>query len=137
VSGTDDVRRVESFEKAASDGVGSVPHEIWDVHATSRLVVITNPTNLYSQDDFRSRDKALTFHIGFVLRMITLQGPLGGTSGGGTSGLCASFRHAAALGPSERRARLSIWMNCCLTYGSELRRAGRRRRNSSRLSVID
>jgi hypothetical protein len=31
--------------------------------------VITEPTNLYSQDDFKSRDVALTFHIGLALRV--------------------------------------------------------------------
>jgi hypothetical protein len=31
--------------------------------------VITEPTNLYSQEDFKSRDVALTFHIGLSLRM--------------------------------------------------------------------
>jgi hypothetical protein len=52
------------MKKAASERVGSVPHEIWDVPATSgRCRVITNPTNLYSQDDFRSRDKVLTFTL--------------------------------------------------------------------------
>lgn len=64
------------METAASERVGSVPHEIWDVHATSgRWWVITNPTNLYSQDDFRSRDEALTFHAGLAVRMITYNDP--------------------------------------------------------------
>jgi hypothetical protein len=64
------------IEKSASERVGSVPHEIWDVHATSgRWWVITNPTNLYSQDDFRSRDEALTFHVGLAVRMITYNDP--------------------------------------------------------------
>lgn len=50
--------------KPASERVGSVPHEIWRVRATSgRWWVITNPTNVYSQDDFRSHDEALTFHV--------------------------------------------------------------------------
>ena len=30
--------------------------------------MITNSTNLYSQDDFRSRDEALTFHVGLAVR---------------------------------------------------------------------
>jgi hypothetical protein len=61
---------VVHLEKAASEMVGPVRHDIWDVHCTeSRWWVITEPTNLYSQDDFKSRDVALTFHIGLSLRM--------------------------------------------------------------------
>lgn len=50
----------------------SVPHDIWDLHAESgRWWIVTNPTNLYSQDDFKSRDVVLTFHVGLVLRMMS------------------------------------------------------------------
>jgi hypothetical protein len=57
------------LEKAASELVGPVRHEIWDVHCPgSRWWVVTNPTNLYSQQDFKSRDVVLTFHIGLALR---------------------------------------------------------------------
>ncbi|QVT79308.1 hypothetical protein ENKNEFLB_01689 [Nocardioides aquaticus] len=60
------------LEKAASERVGSVPHDIWDLHAESgRWWVVTNPTNLYSQEDFKSRDVVLTFHVGLVLRMMS------------------------------------------------------------------
>lgn len=39
------------------------------MHCTdSRWWVITEPTNLYSQEDFKSRDVALTFHIGLTIR---------------------------------------------------------------------
>jgi hypothetical protein len=61
---------VVHLERAASELVGPVRHEIWDVHCIkSRWWVITSPTNLYSQDDFKSRDVALTFHIGLTLRV--------------------------------------------------------------------
>lgn len=57
-------------ERAASELVGPARHEIWDVHCTaSRWWVISNPTNLYSQLDFKSRDVALTFHVGLTLRV--------------------------------------------------------------------
>lgn len=57
-------------EKVASELVGPVRHDVWDVHCDdSRWWVITNPTNLYSQGDFKSRDVALTFHIGWALRV--------------------------------------------------------------------
>src|SRR5690348_2309932 len=61
---------VIQVEKAASELVGPVRHDIWDVHCPeSRWWVVTNPTRLYSQADFKSRDVALTFHIGLALRM--------------------------------------------------------------------
>ena len=37
--------------------------------------MITNSTNLYSQDGFRSRDEALTFHVGLAVRMSTYNDP--------------------------------------------------------------
>lgn len=58
------------LEKVASEMVGPVRHDIWDVHCNgSRWWVVTNPSNLYSQEDFRSRDVVLTFHVGLALRM--------------------------------------------------------------------
>jgi hypothetical protein len=36
--------------------------------------VVTNPTNLYDQADFNSRDVVLTFHVGLALRMSYLTG---------------------------------------------------------------
>lgn len=66
--------QVIHLEKAASELVGPVRHDIWDVHCTdSRWWVITEPTNLYSQEDFKSRDVALTFHIGLSVRVSYLQ----------------------------------------------------------------
>jgi hypothetical protein len=65
--------KVVHLELAASEMVGPVRHEIWDVHCTeSRWWVVTNPTNLYSQADFKSRDVVLTFHIGLALRVAYL-----------------------------------------------------------------
>lgn len=61
---------VVHLEKAASEMIGPVRHDIWDVHcADSRWWVVTNPTNLYTQADFKSRDVVLTFHIGLALRI--------------------------------------------------------------------
>jgi hypothetical protein len=61
---------VVHLEKAASELVGPVRHDIWDVHCSdSRCWVVTNPTNLYGQADFKSRDVVLTFHIGLALRV--------------------------------------------------------------------
>ena len=57
-------------EKSASELVGPVRHDIWDVHCPkSRWWVVTNPANLYSQKDFKSRDVVLSFHVGLMLRV--------------------------------------------------------------------
>lgn len=43
-------------------------HETYDVHCEqSRWWVITEPTNLYSQDDFPQAEQALIFHLGLGL----------------------------------------------------------------------
>jgi hypothetical protein len=61
---------VVHVELASSEMVGPVRHNVWDVHCpASRWWVVTNPTNLYSQEDFKSRDVALTFHIGLTTRV--------------------------------------------------------------------
>lgn len=53
-------------ERAGSELVGPRRHDIWDVHcADSRWWVLSNPTRHYSQEDFKSRDVVLTFHVGF------------------------------------------------------------------------
>lgn len=65
---------VVHLEKVASELVGLVRHDIWDVHCVdSRWWVVTDPTNLYSQADFKSRDVVLTFHIGLMARVWQLQ----------------------------------------------------------------
>ncbi len=61
---------VVHLEKVGSEMVGPVRHDIWDVHCpNSRWWVVTNPTNLYDQADFKSRDVVLTFHVGLMLRV--------------------------------------------------------------------
>jgi hypothetical protein len=65
---------VVHLEKVASELVGLARHDIWDVHcADSPWWVVTNPTNLYSQTDFKSRDVVLTFHVGLMARVWQLQ----------------------------------------------------------------
>jgi hypothetical protein len=45
-------------------------HAVWDVHTNvDRWWVITNPTNLYSQEQFPNMDLAVTFHVGLCLRV--------------------------------------------------------------------
>jgi len=63
---------VVHLEKVAVERVGSVLHDIWDVHCRgSRWWTISNSLNYYSQDDFKSRDVALTFHVGLMVRIAT------------------------------------------------------------------
>ncbi len=59
-------------EKVTTESLsGGHRYDIWDVHATDgRWWVITNPTNLYSQEEFPSMDYALSFHIGVSERVM-------------------------------------------------------------------
>jgi len=65
---------VDHAEKIASERIYGRPHDVWDVHASDgRWWVITNPTNLYSHEEFRSMDYALSFHIGVTTRVLAHQ----------------------------------------------------------------
>lgn len=62
--------KVTFCQKVYSESVLSHRHDVWDVHTTKdRWWVITNPTNLYSQDMFPNLDLAVTFHMGLMLRV--------------------------------------------------------------------
>jgi hypothetical protein len=61
---------VEFAQMVHAEQLHSIRHEIWDVHTNKgRWWVITNPTNLYSQEQFPNMDLALTFHIGLSIRV--------------------------------------------------------------------
>ena len=61
---------VEFVQKVYTENVLSHEHQIWDVHTNvDRWWVITNPTNLYSQQQFPNMDLAVTFHVGLCLRV--------------------------------------------------------------------
>jgi hypothetical protein len=61
---------VEMVQKVYSENVLSVRHDVWDVHTdVDRWWVITEPMNLYAQDQFPNMDLALTFHVGLCLRV--------------------------------------------------------------------
>ncbi|MCF4127539.1 hypothetical protein [Methylobacterium sp. SyP6R] len=61
---------VNFLQKVYSEAIIGHQHDVWDVHATDgRWWVITNPTNLYSQDQFPNMDLAVTFHMGLCLRI--------------------------------------------------------------------
>jgi hypothetical protein len=61
---------VQFVQKVYSENVLQIRHDVWDVHtAVDRWWVITEPMNLYSQDQFPNMDLALTFHLGLCLRI--------------------------------------------------------------------
>lgn len=61
---------VRLAQKLYTERLGSLVHDVWDVHTDkARWWVITNPTNLYSQEQFPDMDLALTFHVGLCLRI--------------------------------------------------------------------
>ena len=61
---------IEHLEKLTSEYVLGDQYDVWDAHTNEgRLWVITNPTNLYSQEQIKSMDVALSFHIGLWARV--------------------------------------------------------------------
>ncbi|WP_146165305.1 MULTISPECIES: hypothetical protein [Nocardia] len=58
----------ELVQKIGSRRMLGRVHDIYDVHCkNSRWWVITDPTNLYSQEDFPQAEQALIFHLGLGL----------------------------------------------------------------------
>ena len=52
---------VEFLQKVYTENVLNHQHQVWDVHTNiDRWWVITNPTNLYSQQQFPNMDLAVT-----------------------------------------------------------------------------
>jgi len=61
---------IEHVEKLTSEYVLGTEYDVWDAHTNEgRWWVITNPVNLYSQEQIKSMDVALSFHIGLWTRM--------------------------------------------------------------------
>ena len=61
---------VQHVEKIKQEIVLGDKYEIWDVITDkNRWWVITNLTNLYSQQHFPSLDYTLSFHIGLMMRL--------------------------------------------------------------------
>lgn len=61
---------VKFAQKVYAESVVGHTHAVWDIHASDgRWWVITNPRNLYSQDQFPNMDLALTFHMGLCVRI--------------------------------------------------------------------
>ncbi|MBO9589442.1 hypothetical protein [Devosia sp.] len=62
--------KIEFMQKVYAETVIGHRHDVWDIHTNrDRWWVITNPTNLYSQQQFPSMDLAVTFHMGLCLRI--------------------------------------------------------------------
>jgi len=63
--------KVTHLEKIKSEIVYGTEHVVWDVHTNEpgRWWVITEPTNLYSQQEFPSLDYTLSFHVGVMARV--------------------------------------------------------------------
>src|SRR5260370_33359701 len=64
-------KQVSHVEGVGVDDVFGHRYETWDVHLDDgqRWWVVTNPSNYYSQSDFKSRDVVLTFHLGLAMRV--------------------------------------------------------------------
>lgn len=61
---------VTHAERMMQTKVMGQEHEVWDVRTNKdRYWVVTNMTNLYSQEEFRSADYVLSFHLGLMLRL--------------------------------------------------------------------
>ena len=61
---------VTMVQKVYSENVLHIQHAVWDVHTNKdRWWVITQPMNLYAQEQFPNMDLALTFHIGLCIRI--------------------------------------------------------------------
>jgi hypothetical protein len=68
---------VDHAEKLCSEHVLGQHYDVWDVRTNKgRWWVVTPPTNLYSQDEFKSVDYVLSFHIGLMERVHAQQARL-------------------------------------------------------------
>ncbi|MBU2602242.1 MAG: hypothetical protein KKA32_08760 [Actinobacteria bacterium] len=58
------------LEKVSSEHVLGQHYDVWDVHTDrARWWVVTPMMNLYGQDEFKSMDYVLSFHIGLMERL--------------------------------------------------------------------
>jgi hypothetical protein len=65
---------VEHAEKIATERVLGDEYFVWDIHTDKgRWWVVGPPTNLYTQNDFKSMDGILSFHIGLMARVLARQ----------------------------------------------------------------
>lgn len=64
-------------EQVGTHRVRGTEYEVWDVHTkrSGRWWVISPPMNLYIQRDFPSMDRAFSFHLGLMLRVMAKNEP--------------------------------------------------------------
>src|SRR6266852_8637372 len=66
--------KVIHAEKIASEHIMGHEHNVWDVETDkNRWWVITNPTKLYLQSEFKSMDYMISFHVGLMHRVMSKQ----------------------------------------------------------------
>lgn len=69
-----DKEKVTYLEKVLTEHILGVRHDCWNVRTDKqRYWVVTNPTNLYSQELFPSVDYTLSFHLGLMLRVESMR----------------------------------------------------------------
>ncbi len=62
--------KVRHLELVKTESIFGAPTDVWSVTTNKgKWWVITNPTNLYSQDLFPSLDYTLSFHVGLMTRL--------------------------------------------------------------------
>lgn len=68
---------VAHTERVRSYRVRGTEYEVWDLHSkrSGRWWIISPPMNLYTQRDFPSMDKAFSFHLGLMLRVMAKNEP--------------------------------------------------------------
>lgn len=70
LSQSPDGATVSFHQKVYSETIINHRHDVWDVHASDGLWwIITNPTNLYSQEQFPNMNLAVSLHMGICLRI--------------------------------------------------------------------
>ena len=94
---------IEHVEKLTSEYVLGHQYDVWDAHTSEgRWWVITNPVNLYSQEQIKSMDIALSFHIGLMSRMMTREHRQAGSQ---DTWVLEVLRRLDVAGESLERAR--------------------------------
>lgn len=106
VNGQSHDDQVTLVQKIGSERVFGQLHELYDVHCErSRWWVISDPTNLYSQDDFPEIGLALTFHLGLTVRMLDRsRADVGENGEKGASGASRRYRQAVTAMDSATEA---------------------------------
>lgn len=96
---------VEHVEKLTSEYVLGHQYDVWDAHTNEgRWWVITPFTNLYSQDQIKSMDIALSFHIGLMSRVMS-NNPIRFNQDGSRSWVLEVMRRLETAGDNLDRAK--------------------------------